>query len=151
MNFNLAGMPELEPSIAAALLAQAHIAAPLTGTSLCGKKILVIEDEMLVLMDTEDMLAELGCATVATAATVAEGLAQVATEMFDAALVDLNLDGDRSYAIADALSARGVPFAFATGYGAHGLRDKDGDRPVLMKPYSVRELAKTMLALVDHA
>ena len=151
MNFNLAGVPEPEPNVAAALLAQAHVAAPITGTSLCGKRILVVEDEMLVLMDTEDMLAELGCATVVTAATVADGLARVAAEMFDAALLDLNLDGDRSYAIADALTARGVPFAFATGYGVQGLREEDGDRPVLMKPYPLRELANTMLALIHPA
>jgi CheY-like chemotaxis protein len=102
-------------------------------------------------MDTEDMLADLGCTAVVTAATIADGLARVAGGIFDAALLDLNLDGDRSYAVADALIARGVPFAFATGYGLHGLRDSDSGRPVLMKPYPAEELAKTMIALLHHA
>lgn len=116
---------------------------------LCGRSILLVEDEMLVLMDTEDMLADMGCTAVVSAATVADGLAQVAVGVFDAALLDLNLNGDRSYAVADALVARGVPFAFATGYGAQGLREGDRGRPVLMKPYPAQELARTMIGLLD--
>lgn len=115
---------------------------------LTGCRILLVEDEMLVLMHTEDMLEDLGCTAVVSAATVADGLACLDTGTFDAALIDLNLNGDRSYAVADLLADRGVPFAFATGYGAHGLREQDGARPVLVKPYPVHELVRTMIALL---
>ena len=125
--------------------------APTSPTKLlCGRRILLVEDEMLVLMDTEDMLAAMGCTAVVSAATVADGLARVAEGMLDAALLDLNLGGDRSYAVADALVAGEVPFAFATGYGAHGLREKDRGRPVLMKPYPADELARTMIGLLHR-
>jgi CheY-like chemotaxis protein len=115
---------------------------------LCGRKILLVEDEMLVLMDTQDMLEDLGCSAVVSAANVAEGLACIEAEVFDVALLDLNLNGDRSYAVADSLVAHGVPFAFATGYGAKGLRPQDGEHPVLMKPYPKSDLAKTLAALL---
>ena len=112
-----------------------------------GRHVLVVEDEMLILMETEDMLADLGCASVVAASTVAGALALIEVDTFDAALLDLNLDGDRSYAIADALDEKGVPFAYATGYGKQGLRKVDGSRPMLMKPYSTADLAETLRVL----
>ncbi|MDB5469448.1 MAG: response regulator [Caulobacter sp.] len=117
---------------------------------LFGRTVLIVEDEMLVLMDAEDMLFELGCRSVVMAASVAEALSLVRTERLDAALLDVNLNGDRSFAIADALASNGIPFAFATGYGAHGLRVADGDRPVLTKPYRIGDLARAMSSLLGR-
>jgi CheY-like chemotaxis protein len=88
---------------------------------LTGRRILVVEDEMLVLMDMQDTLADLGCEAVFAAATNDQAIALIEAHHFDAALLDLNLNGVRSYPVADALAALGVPFAFATGYGGHGL------------------------------
>lgn len=65
---------------------------------------------MLVLLNLEDMLADLGCKSVSAAATVDQALALIAAQAFDAAMVDVNLNGIKSYAVADALAARGVPF-----------------------------------------
>ena len=115
---------------------------------LSGCKILLVEDEMLVMMGVEDILADLGCTTLLAAATVAEALVIIERDVLDAALVDLNLGGDRSFAVADALAAADVPFAFATGYGAQGLRDVDLRRPLLLKPYGHYDLAVTMTSLV---
>jgi CheY-like chemotaxis protein len=111
---------------------------------LAGRRILVVEDEMLVLMETEDMLADLGCDCVIAAATNEQAIALIEAQPFDAALLDLNLNGVRSYPVADVLAAHGIPFAFATGYGAHGLRDGDRERPLLVKPYEAAAL-KTLL------
>ncbi|MEO6340692.1 MAG: response regulator, partial [Caulobacteraceae bacterium] len=99
-------------------------------------------------MDAEDMLRDLGCRSVIAAATVVQALQFIETIAFDAALVDLNLNGQRSYVVADALAVRAVPFAFATGYGASGLREVDLIRPILMKPYREDELARTMACLL---
>ena len=90
---------------------------------------------MLILMSIEDMLADLGCTSVSAAAGVDQALALVDAQAFDAALVDLNLDGRNSYPVADALAARGVPFAFSTGYSGQGMAECYRDRPVLTKPY----------------
>ena len=71
---------------------------------------------MLVMMDLEDMLADLGCESVTVAGTVEQAVALVESQDFDAALLDMNLNGRKSDAVAEALAARGVPFAFSTGY-----------------------------------
>ncbi len=117
---------------------------------LADRRVLVVEDEMIVLMGVEDMLADLGCESVSTAASVPQALALIATQTYDAAILDLNLNGARSYAIADALRVAGVPFAFVTGYGSQGLRESDKTTPLLAKPYSDAELGITLEQLMSN-
>lgn len=104
---------------------------------------------MLVLMAIEDMLADLGCEAIVAAATNEQAIALIEAQNFDAALLDLNLNGIRSYPVADALAARGVPFAFATGYGRSGLRDSDRQRPLLVKPFASASLEKMLVGLLS--
>ncbi|WP_010217215.1 response regulator [Sphingomonas sp. PAMC 26621] len=114
---------------------------------LAGRRILVVEDEMLVLMQIEMSLEELGC----SAASVAEALAILAGHSFDAAMIDVNLNGEKSYPVADMLAQRGIPFAFATGYGDHGDRTDLLDRPMLRKPYAKAPLVAVLKQLIaDH-
>lgn len=103
---------------------------------------------MLVLMNIEFMLADLGCECVAAAATVEQALALMETQVFDAAVVDVNLNGRESYPVADALGARGVPFAFSTGYSDQGMRDEYRGRPVLRKPYQQEGLVRILESLL---
>lgn len=114
---------------------------------LSGLRMLVVEDEMLVLMNTEDMLADLGCESVA-AATVEQALALIDTEPLDAAMLDMNLDGDKPFAVADALASRDVPFLFATGYVGDDVRDGYRDRPLLQKPFRPADLADALTSLL---
>jgi CheY-like chemotaxis protein len=116
---------------------------------LSGQRILVVEDEMLVLVETQDMLADLGCDAVVAAATNEQAIALIEAQHFDAALLDLNLNGVRSYPVADLLAARGVPFAFATSYGGHGLRDEDRARPLLVKPFDTAPLGALLTGLLS--
>lgn len=102
---------------------------------------------MLVLMNTEDMLADLGCESVA-AATVAQALALIDVQTFDAAMLDMNLSGDQTHVVADALAARGVPFAFATGYVGRAMWDGYCDRPVLKKPFQSANLIEVLTRLL---
>jgi CheY-like chemotaxis protein len=115
---------------------------------LSGRNILVVEDEILVLLNAEDMLADLGCTSVSAAATAAQALALIAVQAFDAAMVDVNLDGRRSYPVADALAARNVPFVFSTGYSGESLDDGYRERPLLGKPYSEVELVEILTRLL---
>lgn len=117
---------------------------------LSGRRILVVEDEMLVLLMTEGMLADLGCESVTAAATVDQALALIDGQTFDAAIVDMNLRGDKSHAVADALAARGVPFVFATGYSSQNMRVADRDRPVLKKPFQYEKLVEIFTRLFSH-
>ena len=107
---------------------------------LLNRKVLVVEDEMMIAMLIEDMLDEFGCKLVGPATNVPRALELIAKESIDVAVLDLNLDGKDTYAIADALQRKNVPFIFATGYGSTGLRQEYGNRPVLQKPFQARDL-----------
>lgn len=107
---------------------------------LAGRCILVVEDEMLILMMIEEMLADLGCETVITASSVDQALAKINAHAFDIAMLDSNLNGHSSDPIAEALAARSVPFFFATGQKRGGTGSGYPDRPVLMKPFNFESL-----------
>ena len=113
---------------------------------LAHQRILVVEDEMLVLMNIEMALEELGCSQIRAAASVPAALVLLEIHNFDAALLDVNLGGEKSFPVADALIERGIPFAFSTGYGSPGHRGDLGDRPLLRKPY----LRKDLIAVFEE-
>jgi len=115
---------------------------------LAGRRILVVEDEMLVLMQIEMALEDLGCSAVCAAASVAEAAAILVGESFDAAMLDVNLGGEKSYPVADMLIRRSIPFAFSTGYGDLGDRTDLYDRPMLRKPYAHADLEAVLAKLI---
>ena len=114
---------------------------------LAGRSILVVEDEMLVLMSIETSLGDLGC-TATSVGTVDDALTKLLDTSFDAAMLDVNLRGEKSYPVADALALRGIPFVFSTGYGHHDDRPDFADRPVLRKPYINDHLVAALSALM---
>jgi CheY-like chemotaxis protein len=114
-----------------------------------GRRVLVVEDEMMVAWLLEDTLAELGCAVVGPAAGVKEALAFIDAKAIDAAVIDVNLNGQMSYPIADALVARAVPFVFVTGYDKNRLLDGYRTFPVLQKPYHGSELRDMLAKLLS--
>ena len=63
---------------------------------LTGRSVLVVEDEMLILMMIEDMLGDLGCRSIVTAASTKQALAEIETHAFDVAMLDSNLNGESS-------------------------------------------------------
>ena len=117
--------------------------------SMSGRQILVVEDDMLIRLTLEDMLAELGCESVSTAGTVEQAMCLIDMHKFDAATLDVNLGDMSGYSVADALAARGVPFVFSTGYGAHFLRDGYQERPILKKPFGFEDLERILAGLLS--
>jgi CheY-like chemotaxis protein len=115
---------------------------------LLGKRVLVVEDEMLVLMGIMDMVANLGCTSIAVAGSVDKAMQLLSTDTFDLATLDVNLNGERSYPVAKALGGAGVPFAFSTAYGDNGFGDYFSHHPVLRKPYTLFQFEKVMSRLV---
>src|SRR5579883_689484 len=103
-------------------------------------RVLVVEDEALIAMLMEDMLADLGCEVLTTVGQIDEALAVARSESFDFAFVDVNLNGVPSYPVAAALKERDIPFAFVTGYGAGGTDPAHGDVAVLQKPFRAQDL-----------
>ena len=114
--------------------------------TLTGVKVLLVEDEALVAMLVEDMLSDEGCDVVATAPRLDEALAQAKNPAlaFDVAILDLNLAGENTFPVAAVLKARGIPFAFATGYGAGGLPEEWRDRPTLQKPFTAGDVGRVL-------
>jgi DNA-binding response OmpR family regulator len=111
------------------------------------RRALLVEDDVLIGMMVADMLAELGYQVVGPMRRLAAGLAAVAEESFDVAVLDVNLAGEESFPIADALEARQIPYLFATGYGPGSEELARRDRPVLTKPFSAKTLAAGLRAL----
>ena len=107
-------------------------------------RIFLVEDEGLVAMLIEDMLRDLGHEVVATASNARQALAIARVASFDFALVDVNLNGEPSYPIADLLASRGASFAFATGYGAQGVDRKYAHVPRLTKPFLRTDLERLL-------
>jgi CheY-like chemotaxis protein len=110
---------------------------------LSGRRVLVLEDEMLILMMIEDMLSDLGCELVVAAGSVDHALTKLDAQSIDVAMLDSNLNGQSSESVADALAARGVPFFFATGQKSGGIGHGHPQCPVLKKPFSVADLEET--------
>ena len=75
----------------------------------------------------------------------------IEAEPLDAALLDANLAGKPVDALAAALAARGVPFAFASGYGPSGLPEGFRDRPLLGKPFGAEALVALVRGLLAPA
>lgn len=105
------------------------------------RRIMIIEDEVLIGVLLEDMLIDLGYAVAGTASNINDALARVGADDFDAAVMDLNLNGSSSLPVADALMARGLPLLFVTGYGQTSLPPKYKAVPVLEKPFRQEGLA----------
>lgn len=96
-----------------------------------------VEDEALVAMMLEDMITELGHEVVGIGARLDAALAAVPSIACDLAILDINLNGQMSFPVAHLLSGRGIPFLFASGYGAAGLDTAFQEIPVLSKPFSI--------------
>jgi CheY-like chemotaxis protein len=120
-----------------------------TSVSPRGMRVLVVEDEMLVSMLLEDMLSDIGCIPVGPAKTVKSALKLIEQAGFDIAILDVNLNGEETYSIAGALAARAIPFVFASGYSAGGIREEYRRIPSLQKPFRQYELERTLAAILS--
>jgi DNA-binding response OmpR family regulator len=116
---------------------------------LAGLRVLVIEDEMLISMLIEDLLAEYGCTVVGPFNRVVDALDVAHHQSIDLALLDVNIAGIKVYPVAEALHVRGIPFLLLSGYGEAAIPH---DRPTwaaCVKPFRTEELVKRLVALLD--
>ena len=109
-------------------------------------RVLLVEDNMIIAIDTEENLLALGVGEVVLASSNDAALAAIDGNLPDFGLLDFNLGGETSEPIARALDSRGVPFAFATGYGeVEGMTGTYAHSVgVLQKPYSKEDLARIL-------
>jgi CheY-like chemotaxis protein len=121
-------------------------------TPLSGLRLLVVEDEAMIAMLLEDMLADLGCVIAGSAGDISRGVAFAENDALalDAAVLDVNIGGEKVFPVAERLVARGVPFVFATGYGRDGVAPAFARVPVLSKPYDPRALEAALVSVLQH-
>jgi CheY-like chemotaxis protein len=116
---------------------------------LSGRRVLVVEDEFVILLMMEDIMVDLGCRSVSGVSTVAEAVSLIESEFFDAATLDMNLGGEDSNLVADALLKRGVPFIFCTGNSEADMREGFEDHVVLYKPFRETDLSSALTQLLS--
>jgi CheY-like chemotaxis protein len=104
-------------------------------SELNGSSVLLLEDEYLIAMDAEQILLALGAAKVAIAGTIAEAEQLAKAERYDLAMLDVNINGESSFSLAEMLRARDIPVVFATGYD---MRDRSvpDNAAAVIKPYT---------------
>jgi CheY-like chemotaxis protein len=107
-----------------------------------GYSVLLVEDEVIIRVMVADMLQELGCHLVGEAGRVKEAIDLVQKTEFDIAIMDVNVHGEMTFPVAEAIKARNRPFMFATGYSASSLPIEFSDRPTLQKPFRTETLGK---------
>jgi CheY-like chemotaxis protein len=120
-------------------------------SNLAGQRVLLIEDEALVMMLLEDTQTEIGCEIGGVASRVDETVEKVASLSFDIAVLDVNLKGRQTFDAARCIAGRGIPFAFATGYGAASLLADFRDISILQKPFQQRDLEAALRVALSGA
>jgi CheY-like chemotaxis protein len=112
-------------------------------SALRGKRILVVEDEALIAVMLEDMLADLGAVLAGSAGQIDEAIVLARSTDCDAAVLDVNINGALVFPAADLLKARGIPIVFATGYGSAAV-PATHRAPVIEKPYTRDKLERAL-------
>jgi PAS domain S-box-containing protein len=97
-------------------------------------RVMIVEDEMLVALDLQEQLRSLGYAVVGPYGRLSEAIEGAAAESIDFAILDLNLNGEMTYDLAEQLQKRGVPIVFTTGYESEAIKSRLGNCRVLNKP-----------------
>ena len=115
------------------------------------KRVLIVEDELMIRMLLEGMLEDLGHTVAGQAGTIEEALALAKQADFDVALLDVNLNGKPITPVVAVLAARGLPFVFASGYGQRGVPEEYRDSPALQKPFQAEALAAALQAATADA
>jgi PAS domain S-box-containing protein len=114
-----------------------------------GKRILVVDDEPLISMDIMEILTEAGCEIAGPAENVEKAISVINTIEFDAAILDVNLQGQRVDDLALELTRRNVPFAFISGYGRDGLPQGFGQALLISKPFNSAQVLDVVAKLTE--
>lgn len=108
-------------------------------------RVLIVEDEYYLAADLAEALQARGVEVVGPVGTYEEAIAAIATDGFDKAVLDMNLRGEMSFAIAAALDDAGIPYVIATGYSAESLPHDLRDKPRIEKPFRPERVAELLV------
>jgi CheY-like chemotaxis protein len=118
-------------------------------SDLAGVSVLLLEDEYLIALDAEQSLKDFGVERVEIASTLQEAEKLAAAGRYDVALLDVNINGEMSFALADSLRQRGIPVVFATGYELKAREAPPTEIGVtISKPYTRDKLRDALAGAV---
>jgi DNA-binding response OmpR family regulator len=120
---------------------------PQTSDAAPPPRILIVEDELLIALMIEEMCREAGYRVSAVAHTGEMARDEIDKGNFDAVLLDVSMEGGHSWKVADRLQAKGIPFAFVTGYD-YLIEPRHEKSPVIQKPFTAAQLLGLLKALV---
>jgi len=126
-------------------------AAEMVGQALEGLRVLVVEDELLISLLIEDILADRHCAVIGPFDRLAGALQAAKAEAFDLAVLDVNVAGEKVYPVAEILAARCIPFLFLSGYGQAAVPKNRPEWRVCKKPFRLEDLVTMLEAQMDRA
>ena len=115
---------------------------------LVGRRILLVEDEVLIAMMLEESCLDAGCHVVGPFGRLAEAMDAAKTESADAAILDVNIAGEKIYPVAELLEQRGVPFLLLSGYGEQAVPAYRPHWPVCAKPFNIADVLGRLAALL---
>jgi CheY-like chemotaxis protein len=116
----------------------------MSNPALAGKRVLVVEDELLVAMLIEDILHDNGCIVLGPFATLPEALAAAADPAIDIAVLDVNLRGQKVYPVGELLAERGIPFFLLSGYGEDAAPADHPEWKVCAKPFKPEAVTRML-------
>lgn len=106
------------------------------------RRVLIVEDEIVVALFLEDILAEFGYEVAGVVSHLDDAMTREAD--YDIALLDVHINGRNVFDFADQLAAKDIPFIFATGYGERGIPERHRASPVLQKPFQPADLKRAL-------
>jgi CheY-like chemotaxis protein len=115
------------------------------------QRVLLVEDELMIRMLLDGMLTDLGHSIAAEAGGIQQAMELAKEADFDVAILDVNLNGQPITPVVEILIRRGLPFVFATGYGARGVPEAYRNNPTLQKPFQTDALAQALEAATTKA
>ncbi|MDB5416447.1 MAG: hypothetical protein JWR10_4782 [Rubritepida sp.] len=118
--------------------------------NLGGVRVLVAEDEILIAMELENALISSGCVVIGPYSRLSQALKAAQSEVFDVALLDVNLQGHKIFPVAETLASRALPFLLLTGYADRVLPRGGEHWQVLSKPYRVEKVLERMATLIGR-
>ena len=116
-------------------------------TGLADRRVLVVEDDMMIAVLIEEVLQDLGCIVVGPVGKLDAALRLAGSEVLDAAILDVNIRGEHVYPVAEQLRTRGIPFVLASGYGDWALPAAFRSQPRLTKPFTYDDIEAQMRLL----
>src|SRR6476469_3033445 len=124
------------------------VAAQVLAADSDDKRVLLVEDEPLVSMMLADMLSAFGHKVDGPYSRFSDAILAAKSNNLHAGILDVNMGGEKTYAVADILTNRKIPSAFVTGYGPDAIVSAFAHAPVLQKPIEAAKLHALLQQIV---